>query len=79
MIHHLTKHAWRVFAILIALAIVAIALLGIPAQAGAAKRPICKNGTIETVVEGVTRQCVNGRWVKGPPTTALPSKTKVKR
>lgn len=74
----LTKHAWRVFTILIALAIVAIALLGIPAQAGAAPRP-CKHGTVETIAEGITRHCVHGAWKPGPTPTALPSKTKVRR
>lgn len=35
----------------------------------------CVEGRIETIVEGMTRQCLNGRWVAGPVATALPSNT----
>ena len=49
-----------------------------PISIGAATRP-CVNGRVETIVEGMTRRCVNGRWVAGFASTALPSKTKVRR
>lgn len=74
----LTKHAWRVFTVLIALLLAWVVLWGIPAQAGAASRP-CKHGTVETIAEGITRHCVHGTWKPGPTPTALPSKTKVRR
>lgn len=69
-------------AILGATLVVLIAFLIVlctPISAGAAARPKpCVNGRIETIVEGMTRRCVNGHWVAGFLSTALPSRTKVK-
>jgi len=64
-IPNLTKHAWRVFTVLIALAIVAIALLVIPAQAGAAPSARCVPGslmTTQTTPVHYLRCAKNGLW-----------------